>query len=153
MRISQSFVTLSMKTLAVISKKLQSSTWRPYILEQGGDSCFMSRQQRHRIGDELYRVDLPSFHRRLQSPVVTDLKPGKFNHADTCQMHFYLNYARENWIREGRNPPVGLVLCARKDESVARYALDGLPNKVMAAENQETLPTEALLASEFDRAR
>ncbi|MDE0259567.1 MAG: hypothetical protein OXR82_14435, partial [Gammaproteobacteria bacterium] len=50
-------------------------------------------------------------------------------------------------------PPVGLILCAQKDEAVARYALEGLPNKVMAAEYRTTLPDEALLASEIERTR
>ena len=48
--------------------------------------------------------------------------------------------------------PVGLILCSRKDEAVAHYALDGLPNKVMAAEYRTTLPDEQLLASEIERA-
>jgi hypothetical protein len=36
-------------------------------------------------------------------------------------------------MREDENPPVGLILCAQKDEAVAKYALAGLPNKVLAA--------------------
>lgn len=123
-------------------------------MELGGDFCFMGRQRRLRIGDEWYRVDLLFFHRRLRCLVVIDLKLGKFTHADAGQMHFCLNYAREHWVRDGENPPVGLILCAQKDASVARYALvEGLPNKVMAAEYQTTLPNEALLASEIDRTR
>ena len=46
-----------------------------------------------------------------------------------------------------------MILCAQKDEAVARYALDGLPNKVMAAEYRTTLPDEELLASEIERTR
>ena len=65
----------------------------------------------------------------------------------------YLNYARENWVHEGENPPVGLILCSQKDEAVARYALEGLPNKVMAAEYQTTLPDEDRLAAEISRTR
>jgi hypothetical protein len=37
-------------------------------------------------------------------------------------------------VLPGENPPVGLILCAEKDSAVARYALEGLPNKVLAAE-------------------
>ena len=48
---------------------------------------------------------------------------------------------------------MGLILCAQKDEAVARYALEGLPTKVMAAEYRTTLPDEELLASEIDRTR
>ncbi len=124
-----------------------------FLLELGGDFCFMGRQRRLRIGDEWYRVDLLFFHRRLRCLVVIDLKIGKFTHADAGQMHTYLNYAREHWAHDNENPSVGLILCARKDESVARYALEGLPNKVMAAEYRIALPDENLLASEIMRAR
>ena len=124
-----------------------------FLLELGGDFCFMGRQRRLRIGDEWYRLDLLFFHRRLRSLVVIDLKIGKFTHADAGQMHLYLNYAREHWMHEDENPPVGLILCSQKDEAVARYALDGLPNQVMAAEYKTALPDEATLAAEIDRTR
>jgi len=122
-----------------------------FLLELGGDFCFVGRQKRLRIGDEWYRVDLLFFHRSLRCLVVIDLKIGKFTHADAGQMHLYLNYAREHWAQEGENPPVGLILCARKDEAVARYALEGLPNKVMASEYRTALPDEKELAAEIER--
>ncbi len=124
-----------------------------FLLELGGDFCFMGRQRRLRIGDKWYRVDLLFFHRRLRCLVVIDLKIGGFTHADAGQMHLYLNYARAHWGREGENPPVGLVLCSEKDEALARYALEGLPKNVMAAEYRITLPNEELLAAEIDRTR
>ena len=113
----------------------------------------MGRQKRLRIGDRWYRVDLLFFHRGLLCLVVIDLKIGAFTHADAGQMHLYLNYAREHWVREGENPPVGLILCSEKDEALALYALDGLPNKVMAAEYRIALPDEELLVAELDRTR
>ncbi|MCF6291459.1 MAG: PDDEXK nuclease domain-containing protein, partial [Desulfobacterales bacterium] len=122
-----------------------------FLLELGSDFCFIGRQKRLRIGDEWYRVDLVFFHRRLRCLVIIDLKIGKFTHADAGQMHLYLNYAREHWIHEGENPPVGLILCAQKNEAVARYALEGLPNKVMASEYRTALPDEKELAAEIER--
>jgi len=122
-----------------------------FLLELGGDFCFIGRQKRLRIGDEWYRVDLLFFHRRLRCMVIIDLKIGKFTHADAGQMHLYLNYAREHWVHDGENPPVGLILCARKDEAVARYALEGLPNKVLASEYRTVLPDEKELAAEIER--
>ena len=124
-----------------------------FLLELGDDFCFIGRQRRLRVGSQWYRVDLLFFHRRLRCLVVIDLKIGRFTHADAGQMHLYLNYAREHWIQEDENPPVGLILCSEKDEAVARYALEGLPNKVMAAEYRTTLPDEELLVSEIDRTR
>jgi predicted nuclease of restriction endonuclease-like (RecB) superfamily len=122
-----------------------------FLLELGGDFAFMGRQKRLRIGDEWYRIDLLFFHRRLRCLVVIDLKIGKFTHADSGQMHLYLNYAREHWTREGENPPVGLILCAQKDEPVAHYALEGLASTVMAAEYRLALPDEQLLVEELER--
>jgi predicted nuclease of restriction endonuclease-like (RecB) superfamily len=122
-----------------------------FLLELGGDFAFVGRQRRLRIGDEWYRIDLLFFHRRLRSLIVIDLKLGRFNHADAGQMHLYLNYAREHWTVPGENPPVGLILCAQKDDAVAHYALEGLPNKVVASEYRMALPDEKLLIAELKR--
>lgn len=124
-----------------------------FLLELGGDFTFVGRQRRLRIGDEWYRLDLLFFHRRLKCLVVIDLKLGRFTHADAGQMHLYLNYAAEHWTHADENPPVGLILCTYKDEAVVRYALDNLPNKVLAAEYKTVLPDEKLLAAEMDRTR
>jgi predicted nuclease of restriction endonuclease-like (RecB) superfamily len=133
---------------AALVAKLES-----FLLELGGDFTFAGRQRRLRVGDEWYRVDLLFFHRRLRCLVIVDLKLGKFTHADAGQMHLYLNYAREHWMLPGENPPVGLILCAEKDHAVAKYALDGLPNKVLAAEYRTALPEEQVFVEELTRTR
>ena len=93
------------------------------------------------------------FHRRLKCLVVIDLKVGRFSHADVGQMQLYLNYARAHWMKPGENPPIGLILCASKGAAEAHYALEGLQNKVLAAEYQTVLPDELLLAEELQRSR
>lgn len=122
-----------------------------FLLELGGDFAFVGRQKRLRVGNEWYRIDLIFFHRRLKSLVVIDLKTGKFTHADAGQMHLYLNYARSHWMLPGENPPVGLILCASKDEVVAKYALEGLRNKILARKYQLALPNAGHLADELRR--
>jgi len=124
-----------------------------FLLELGGDFTFVGRQRRLRVGDEWYRIDLLFFHRKLRCLVVIDLKRGKFTHADAGQMHMYLNYTREHWTRADENPPVGLILCTKKDEAIARYALDGLPNKILATEYRTVLPDEQLIADEIEKTR
>ena len=94
-----------------------------FLLELGDDFCFIGRQRRLRVGSQWYRVDLLFYHRSLRCLVVIDLKIGSFTRADAGQMHFYLNYAREHWVRDGENPPVGLILCSEKDKALAQYAL------------------------------
>ena len=124
-----------------------------FLLELGNDFAFLGRQRRLRIGDQWFRIDLLFFHRKLSCLIIVDLKLGEFTHADAGQMHLYLNYAREHWTYPGENPPVGLILCDKKDEAVAKYALEGLPNKVLAAEYQMTLPDEKMLAAELEKTR
>ncbi|TAK60919.1 MAG: DUF1016 domain-containing protein [Bacteroidetes bacterium] len=124
-----------------------------FLLELGGDFTFVGRQKRLRIGSEWYKIDLLFFHRTLRCLVIIDLKVGKFTHADAGQMHLYLNYAREHWTHDNENPPVGLILCAEKDSTVARYALEGLPNKVLATEYKLLLPKTNVLMKELRRTR
>lgn len=124
-----------------------------FLLELGTDFAFVARQKRLRVGSEWYRVDLIFFHRKLRCLILIDLKIGRFTHSDAGQMHLYLNYARAHWTHANENPPVGLILCAQKDAAVAHYALEGLPNKVLAAEYKTSLPNERKLAREIERTR
>ena len=124
-----------------------------FLLELGDDFAFLGRQRRLRIDDTWFRIDLVFFHRRLRTIVLVDLKVGRFSYADAGQMHLYLNYAREHWMKPGENPPVGLILCAEKGAAEAHYALDNLPNKVLAAEYRTVLPDEKLIAKELERSR
>lgn len=124
-----------------------------FLLELGDDFAFLGRQRRLRIDDTWFRIDLVFFHRRLRGLVIVDLKVGRFSYADAGQMHLYLNYAREHWMKPGENPPVGLILCTEKGAAEAHYALDNLPNKVLAAEYQTVLPDEKLIAEELERSR
>lgn len=124
-----------------------------FLLELGGDFTFIGRQKRLRIGDEWYRVDLVFYHRRLRCLVIIDLKIGKLTHADVGQIHLYLNYARAHWTHPDENPPVGLILCASKDATLAKYALEGLNNKVLAAEYKMALPDERVLVAELEKSR
>ncbi|WP_162957844.1 PDDEXK nuclease domain-containing protein, partial [Pseudomonas aeruginosa] len=103
-----------------------------FLLELGEGFTFVGRQRRLRIDQTWYRVDLLFFHRRLRCLVIIDLKLGSLSHADVGQMLMYCNYAKEHWAYADENPPVGLILCADKGHALARYALEGLPSKVMA---------------------
>jgi len=95
---------------------------------------------------ELGRFPLPNlrfFIRRLisseQGPAIPEL------------WRDVLHNSRSN--NDGENPPVGLILCAEKDSAVAKYALEGLPNKVLAAEYKLALPGEERLVKELEATR
>ena len=124
-----------------------------FLLELGDDFTFVGRQRRLRIDDEWFRIDLVFYHRRLRCLMLIDLKLDRLTAGDVGQMHLYLNYAREHWTHGDENPPVGLILCAEHRAGVARYALEGLSNKILATEYRTALPTEETLAAELKRTR
>lgn len=124
-----------------------------FLLELGNEFTFVGRQKRLRIDDQWYRVDLLLYQRRLRCLLILDFKLGKLTHADVGQMHLYCNYAREHWTLPEENPPVGLILCSGKGAALARYALEGVPNKIMAAEYRVVLPDEKLLVAEIEKTR
>lgn len=124
-----------------------------FLLELGDDFVFVGRQRRLRLDENWFRIDLLFFHRSLKCLLVIDLKVGQFRYADAGQMHMYLNYARQQWMRPGENAPIGLVLCAGKGSNEAHYTLEGLSNKVLTAKCRTMLPDEKMLAEEMGRAR
>lgn len=124
-----------------------------FLLELGGDFTFVGRQKRLRVGDHWFRVDLVFFHRRLRALLIVDLKLDKFTHADVGQMHLYCNYAKHHWVLPGENPPIGLILCASKDNTLAEYALEGLPNKIMVSKYLTALPGKKMIEEELAKTR
>jgi hypothetical protein len=65
----------------------------------------------------------------------------------------YLNFAKAHWMKPGENPPICRILCADKGSAEAHYALEGLANKVLAAQYQTVLPDEKLLADEIQKSQ
>jgi predicted nuclease of restriction endonuclease-like (RecB) superfamily len=122
-----------------------------FLLELGVGFAFVARQKTIFVGDQRFKVDLLLYHIGLQCLVVLDLKVGPFSHADAGQMNFYLNYFRDHQLNGDDNPPVGIILCADKDDAVVRYALGGLQNKIFASRYRLRLPEESVLRSELKK--
>ncbi len=86
------------------------------IIEFGTDFAFLARQKRVTIDDDDYYMDLLFYHRRLKSLVVIELKLGKFKAEHKGQMELYLRWLEKYEMQEGENLPIGLILCATKNE-------------------------------------
>ncbi|OPY88848.1 MAG: hypothetical protein A4E71_00178 [Smithella sp. PtaU1.Bin162] len=113
-----------------------------FLLEMGKGFSFVARQKRITIANRHYFIDLVFYNRLLKCFVLIDLKRGELDHADVGQMNFYLNYYKENETTPDENPPIGLILCAKKDEVFAKYVLGSLNNKVFASKYKLALPSE-----------
>lgn len=116
-----------------------------FLTELGRGFCFEARQRRITFGNTHYRIDLVFYHRILKCHVLIDLKIGRFDHGDAGQMNLYLNYYKEHEMTEGDNPPVGLILCADKDDSLVRYATGGMANELFVSKYQLQLPDRQTL--------
>ena len=64
---------------------------RHFLIEMGGDFCFIANQFPLDLNDKEYIVDLLLYHRGLQSLVAIDLKIGEFEPEHTGKMSFYLS--------------------------------------------------------------
>jgi predicted nuclease of restriction endonuclease-like (RecB) superfamily len=113
-----------------------------FLLELGKGFTFVARQKRITIANRHYYVDLVFYNRLLKCFVLIDLKTDELDHSDIGQMNFYLNYFKENEKQADENDPIGLILCAMKDDIFAKYVLGGLNNKVFASKYKLALPSE-----------
>lgn len=113
-----------------------------FLLEMGRGFCFEARQKRITFDNTHYRIDLVFYHRILRCHILLDLKIGEFTHADAGQMNVYLNYYKENETQPGDNLPVGIILCAGKNETLVKYATMGLPQQVFVSKYLVNLPSE-----------
>jgi len=116
-----------------------------FLIEMGRGFCFEARQKRITFDNRHYRIDLVFYHRILKCHVLIDLKIGEFDHADAGQMNVYLNYYKENEMQAGDELPVGIILCAGKNENLVRYATGGLSQPVFVSKYMVNLPSETEL--------
>jgi len=111
-----------------------------FLLELGRGFCFEARQKRILIGDEFFFVDLVFYHRILKCHVLIDLKVDEFKHEYLGQLNTYVNWFRKHEMAESDNPPVGLLLCTRKNHALMEYALAGMDNALFVSRYQLELP-------------
>lgn len=113
-----------------------------FLIELGKGFCFEARQKRITFDNTHYHIDLVFYHRILKCNILIDLKLGEFTHADSGQMNVYLNYYNENEKQENDNPPIGLILCAGKNENLVKYATANLSQHVFVSKYLINLPNE-----------
>ncbi|MBQ8713543.1 MAG: DUF1016 family protein [Prevotella sp.] len=122
-----------------------------FLLELGRGFAFIGRQYVVPIGSRRFKVDLVFYHCILKCYVLIDLKRAEIKHSDIGQMNLYLNYFKNEVCQPDDNPPIGIVLGARKDEILMEYALQGIDNQLFAARYQLYLPNREELQIQLNR--
>ena len=122
-----------------------------FLLELGRGFSFVARQKRITFDGRHFYIDLVFYNYLLKCFVLIDLKVGDLTHQDLGQMQMYVHYFEEEMMNEGNNPPIGIVLCADKSDSIVKYTLSKNETQVFASKYKAYLPSEEELLSEIKR--
>lgn len=122
-----------------------------FLLELGHGFCFEARQKRILIGDTQFYIDLVFYHRVLKCHVLIELKVAEFNHENIGQLNTYVSWYRVNEMREGDNPPIGILLCTGKDSTLVEYALAGMDNNLFVSKYLLELPSKEEMQAFLER--
>ena len=113
-----------------------------FLLEMGHGFCFEARQKRILIDEDYFFADLVFYHRILKCHVIVELKIDKFRHEYASQLNMYLNYYKAEVMQPDDNPPVGILLCTGKGDTLVKYATAGLDPNIFVQKYMIELPTE-----------
>jgi predicted nuclease of restriction endonuclease-like (RecB) superfamily len=123
-----------------------------FLLELGHGFCFEARQKRLFIGGEHFFVDLVFYHRILKCHVLIELKNDAFKHEHLGQLNSYVGYYQKHEMTEGDQPPIGILLCTRKNHELVEYALAGMSNTLFVSRYQVQLPGKDEMAAFLHKA-
>lgn len=122
-----------------------------FLLELGRGFAFVRRQQRISADGDHFFIDLVFYNFILKCFVLIDLKTGKLTHQDIGQMDFYVRWYEDNVRAEGDNPTIGIILCSKKNETIAKYSVLKESQQLFASRYMLYLPTEEELRAELAR--
>ena len=120
-----------------------------FLLELGRGFSFVARQKRITFDGRNFYIDLVFYNYILKCFVLIDLKLGDLTHQDLGQMQMYVHYYEREIKSEGDNPPIGIILCADKSDTVVRFTLPEDEHNIFASKYKLYLPTEEELRREL----
>ena len=121
-----------------------------FLLELGRGFSFVARQKHFNIDGRHFYIDLVFYNYILKCFVLIDLKTGDLTHQDIGQMQMYVNYYTRTQMTPGDNPPIGLLLCATKSDTLVRMTLPEDNRQIYAAKYMDYMPTEEELRRELN---
>ena len=122
-----------------------------FLLELGKGFSFIGRQFRISTETSHFYIDLVFYNYLLKCFVIIDLKTGKLTHQDIGQIDMYVRMFDDLKRCDDDNPTIGIILCADKDETIARYSVLKDSEQIFASKYKTVLPTEEELKAELER--
>ena len=122
---------------------------KDFLIELGRDFCFVGSEYPLQVGGRDFALDLLFFHRGLNSLVAIELKVGRFEPEYLGKLNFYLEALERDVMKPHERPPIGVLLCASKDDEVVEYALSRSTSPALIAEYHTQLPDKDLLRAKL----
>ena len=122
-----------------------------FIMELGKGFAFVARQQHIRTDMGDFYIDLVFYNYILKCFMLVDLKTEQISHQDVGQMDMYIRMYDSLRRTEGDNPTIGLILCSRTSEDMARYSILKDNDRLFQAKYLTFLPTKEELSNEIER--
>jgi hypothetical protein len=96
-------------------------------------------------------LDLLFFHRSLRRLIAIELKIGEFEPAHKGQMEWYLSWLDKHERKPGEKRPIGIILCADKDQEDVEY-LELNASGIHVAQYLTKLPPRKVLEQKLRKA-
>jgi predicted nuclease of restriction endonuclease-like (RecB) superfamily len=118
---------------------------KDFLLGLGRGFTLVGMRQLVAIGKARYYVDAVFYNKILKAYVLIDLEIGSFRLENAGRMNGCVDYYKAEVSGPDDNPPIGIIVAAKKGEVVAEYALGGLESRIFASKYKCCIPDKKQL--------
>ena len=114
-----------------------------FLLELGAGFAYVGKEHRLQIDTKEKFIDLLFYNLNLSCYVAIEVKIGEFDFPDMGQLQGYVVAVNHQLRKPGRdNPTIGILICKTRNDTLAKYALEGtsLPVAISEYELQQIYP-------------
>ena len=106
----------------------------------GRGFCFEAREKRILIGEKHRFIDIVLYNRIMKRSMLIEVKINEVTHGSIGQLNTYVSYFKRHEMHEGDKPPIGILLCTKKDEALIECATADIDNELFVSSFQLALP-------------
>lgn len=128
------FISLKGKVREIEIEEAIVNKIKDVLVELGKGFAFVGEQYKITVSEKDYFIDLLFYHLKLKCYIVVELKARDFEPTDAGQLNFYLSAIDDLVKDKSDNPSIGLLLCKKKDNFTAEYALRNISSPIGVSE-------------------
>jgi len=141
------FISMSEKMQERELEKALIAHLKSFMLELGKGFAYVGNQYNLIVDGDDYFLDLLFYHTHLHCYVVVELKIGEFKPEYAGKLNFYINTVDAQIKRKNDAPTFGVLLCKTPNDTVVKFALEGITTPIGVSEYQlaDALPKQLKL--------